>query len=49
MNNRNLSVIQTLYKQLFGKLYKDKGYIPTSLFELLFEGGLHPFTGSATR
>jgi hypothetical protein len=45
VDNRNLSVIQPLCKQLFGKLYGDKGYISASLCELLFEDGLHLVTG----
>ena len=45
VDDRNLSVIQALCKQLFGKLYGDKGYISASLCELLFEDGLHLVTG----
>jgi len=32
-------------KDLFGKLYEDKGYISYSLFELLFNDGTHLVTG----
>jgi hypothetical protein len=45
VDDRNLSVIQPLCKQLFDKLYGDKGYISASLCELLFENGLHLVTG----
>ena len=45
VDDRNLTVIQALCKNLFGKLYGDKGYISVSLCELLFEDGLHLGTG----
>jgi hypothetical protein len=45
VDDRNLSVIQPLCKQLFGKLYGDKGYISASLCELLFDDGLLLVTG----
>ncbi|MDR1368556.1 MAG: IS982 family transposase [Dysgonamonadaceae bacterium] len=39
VDDRDWSVIQPLCKQLFGKLYGDKGYISASLCELLFFAG----------
>ncbi|MDR3141172.1 MAG: IS982 family transposase [Tannerellaceae bacterium] len=45
VDDRQWSVIQPLCKKLSGKLYGDKGYIPASLCELLFEDGLHLVTG----
>jgi hypothetical protein len=45
VDDRNRSVIQSLCKKLSGKLYGDRGYISTSLFQLLFEDGLHLITG----
>ncbi|MFY9173212.1 MAG: transposase, partial [Petrimonas mucosa] len=32
---------QSGLKDLFGKLYADKGYISTKLFEMLFDQGVH--------
>jgi hypothetical protein len=34
-----------LSKDLFGKLYGDKGYISAALFESLFNDGIHLVTG----
>jgi hypothetical protein len=45
VDDRNRDVIQPLCKQLFGKLYGDKGYISAALCELLFDDGLHLVTG----
>ena len=36
---------KTLTKKLFGKLFGDKGYISSSLFETLFSNGIHLVTG----
>ncbi len=35
-------------KDLFGKLYADKGYISQSLFAFLFDKGVHIVTGIRT-
>jgi hypothetical protein len=45
VDDRNPNVIKVLSKNLFGKLYGDKGYISSSLFELLFNDGVHWVTG----
>ena len=45
VDDRNQEVFNVLAKELFGKLYADKGYIPASLFELLFNDGIHLVTG----
>jgi len=45
VDDRNLGVIKVLSKELFGKLYGDKGYISSSLTELLFDDGVHLVTG----
>jgi hypothetical protein len=45
VDDRNVNVFKVLSKNLFGKLYGDKGYISASLFELLFEDGIHLLTG----
>lgn len=44
VDDRNLNVIDVLSKELFGKLYADKGYISTSLFDVLFNDGIHLVT-----
>jgi hypothetical protein len=36
---------KVLTKKLFGKLFGDKGYISSSLFETLFNNGVHLVTG----
>ncbi len=45
VDDRNRDVINVLSKELFGKLYADRGYISASLFELLFNDGIHLVTG----
>jgi hypothetical protein len=45
VDHRNTDVFNVLSKDLFGKLYGDKGYISSSLFELLFNDGVHLVTG----
>lgn len=44
-DDRDAKVFEILKKKLFGKLYADKGYISASLFELLFNDGIHIVTG----
>lgn len=45
VDDRNENVMNVLTKNLFGKLYGDKGYISSSLFSLLFDDGIHLVTG----
>lgn len=45
VDDRNPDVIKVLSKDLFGKLFGDKGYISSSLFEVLFNDGVHLVTG----
>jgi hypothetical protein len=45
VDDRNPNVLKTLTKKLFGKLFGDKGYISASLFETLFNDGIHLLTG----
>lgn len=45
IDDRNTYVFNVLSKELFGKLYADKGYISASLFETLFNEGIHLVTG----
>ena len=45
VDDRNPDVFKVLSKELFGKLYGDKGYISSTLFELLFNDGIHLITG----
>jgi len=45
VDDRNPNVLNVLSKKLFGKLYGDKGYISSSLFEVLFNDGIHLVTG----
>lgn len=44
-DDRNVNVFNVLKKKLFGKLFGDKGYISASLFEMLFQDGIHIVTG----
>ncbi len=45
VDDRNPKVFNDLTKDLFGKLYADKGYISQSLFASLFDRGVHIVTG----
>jgi hypothetical protein len=44
-DDRNVDIFNVFKKKLFGKLYGDKGYISASLFETLFNDGIHLVTG----
>jgi hypothetical protein len=44
VDDRNPNVLNVLSKKLSGKLYGDKGYISSSLFEVLFNDGIHLVT-----
>lgn len=44
VDDRNESVIELLSKDLFGKLFGDRGYISKKLFELLYNNGIQLFT-----
>ena len=48
MDDRNPEVFSNLTKDLFGKLYADKGYISQSLFASLFDREIHIVTGIRT-
>ncbi len=45
VDDRDPETLKTLTKRLFGKLFADKGYISSSLFETLFNNGIHLVTG----
>jgi hypothetical protein len=45
VDDRNQDVLNVLTKDLFGKLFADKGYISKPLFETLFNDGIHLVTG----
>ena len=45
VDDRDQKTLKTLTKNLFGKLFGDKGYISSSLFEMLFHDGVHLVTG----
>ena len=45
IDDRDLKTLQTLTKDLFGKLFGDKGYISAALFETLFNNGIQLVTG----
>jgi len=45
VDDRNQDVLNVLTKDLFGKLFADKGYISQKLFEVLFNDGVHLVTG----
>lgn len=44
VDDRNRQVVNNMAKNLFGKLFADKGYISKELFEMLFNNGVHLFT-----
>lgn len=44
VDDRNQDVLGVLTKDLFGKLFADKGYISQPLFEALFNDGIHLVT-----
>ena len=48
VDDRNPEVFNNLTKDLFEKLYADKGYISQSLFGSLFDRGVHIVTGIRT-
>lgn len=45
VDDRNEHVMKTLTNNVFGKLYADKGYISKTLFERLWDNGVHLVTG----
>jgi hypothetical protein len=45
VDDRNQDVLNVLTKDLFGKLFADKGYISQPLFETRFNDGIHLVTG----
>jgi len=45
VDDRDPQTLKTLTKKLFGKLFGDKGYISSTLFEMLFNNGIHLITG----
>jgi hypothetical protein len=44
IDDRNNKIMNHLTKNLFGKLFGDRGYISKSLFEQLYSKGIHLFT-----
>ncbi|MBE8416775.1 IS982 family transposase, partial [Leptospira borgpetersenii] len=44
VDDRNLKVIFPLSKNIYGKLFGDRGYISQSLFESLYEKGIQLIT-----
>ena len=48
VDDRYPEVFNNLTKDLFGKLYADKGYISQSLLASLFDRGVHIVTGIRT-
>jgi hypothetical protein len=45
VDDRNINVLRVWSENMFGKLYGDKGYISSALFESLFNDGIHLVTG----
>jgi hypothetical protein len=45
IDGRDPKTVKTLTKKLFGKLFAGRGYVSQPLFEMLFNGGIHPVTG----
>lgn len=44
VDDRNIKVIEKISKNLWGKLFGDRGYISKTLFEFLFMNGIHLVT-----
>jgi hypothetical protein len=44
VDDRNFDVLKTMTKDIFGKLFGDKGYVSKALSELLFEDGIQLIT-----
>lgn len=49
VDDRDLEVWKNLQKDLYGKLFADRGYISQKLFEHLFEDGIQVVTGLKSR
>jgi len=45
VDDRAPNTLKVLTKKLFGKLFGDKDYISSTLFETLFDTGVHLVTG----
>jgi hypothetical protein len=45
VDDRNMDVFKVLIKNIFGKLFGDKGYISSNLFQILFNKGITLVTG----
>jgi hypothetical protein len=43
-DDRNIKIVQDLTKDIFGKLFGDKGYLSKALFSTLFQDGIQLFT-----
>ncbi len=48
VDDRNPKVWAVMAKELYGKLFADRGYISQKLFDMLFEDGVHLVTGIRT-
>jgi hypothetical protein len=44
VDDRDIKVVKSMTKDLFGKLFGDKGYLSKALFETLFQDGIQLFT-----
>lgn len=44
VDDRNIKVVQELTKNIFGKLFGDKGYLSKALFDTLFKDGIQLYT-----
>lgn len=44
VDDRNVQVMTAITKEIFGKLFGDKGYISQALSELLFQDGIQQIT-----
>jgi hypothetical protein len=45
VDDRNPEALKVMTKKLFGKLFGDNGYISATLFDMLFNEGVHLVTG----
>lgn len=43
-DDRDKRIVEDLTKHVFGKLFRDKGYLSSSLFDRLFQNGVHLIT-----
>jgi hypothetical protein len=49
VDDRNPNAFKVLMKKMSGKIFDDREYTSSSLFEMLLDNGIHPVTGIKAR